>query len=136
MSTVCVTLDMFFLTCVARHKFSTHNVPSNIENKKLKPEINSPWCFNCYCSCFAFHSTCDHGDVLLSIRYGSAFKSRRKFIGMNFLYSSCCKFKTGCALSGLYYCLALVIWADRNGRCCWTRNSHWPIFPFTFHSYT
>jgi len=85
MSTVCVTLNMFSLTCLARHKFSTHNVPSNTESKKLKPEINSPWCFNCYCSCFGFRSTYDHGDVLLSIRNGSAFKSRRKIHRDEFL---------------------------------------------------
>jgi len=128
-----VTLKMFSLTCLERHNFSTHNVPSNTENKKLKPEINSPWCFYCHDSCFGVRPTYDLGDVLLPIQYGSTLKSRRKIHWDELFVQFMLQIQHRMfSLWVIYFGRAVVIWADRNGRNYWTRNSNWPSFPSLF----
>ena len=82
-NTSVLTLKTFSLTCLAWHNFCK----CNREHKKLK-QINSPWCFNCYCLRFAVRPTCDFGHVLPTIRYGSVWKCRRKVIQLKVFYCS------------------------------------------------
>ena len=95
-NTSVLTLKTFSLTCLAWHNVCK----CNREHKKLK-QINSPWCFNCYCLRFAVRPTCDFGHVLPTVRYGSVWKSCRKSHTDESLLLF--KFDICSSVCGLYY---------------------------------
>ena len=118
-----VTLKLFSLTCLGRHKFSTHYSPctqKKLEIKTWERVTNtiliilimywrSPnlWLWQCD----TVHSLWQH------LKRPPKDSHSRNF----------------CSVL-LVDCIIFLLLMD--GRCFWTHNRYWSIFPFTFHSYT
>jgi hypothetical protein len=127
-----------FLSFVLQDNVSIHIVPCTQRKKVIETLDKFPIVLCLLLVWFWRSSNLWLWRCVTVIRYGSVLKSFRKrhTERLHVVYCLCCKIKTGWSVSGLCYCLAIIILADRNGRCCWTRNNHWPNIPFTCHSYS